>query len=153
MERLTLLIDYAAEAGQRPFRPGRHDCALFAAGWVKLATGRDLARGWRSTYRSLSKGQHMLEDAGYADHVALAAAHLPEVAPAFAQVGDIAVLDNQAFGIVAGVCQTSCPPISCGVSDFRGADFGLGVKPDGSGWLPVAGFPDQRCGFCARAFA
>jgi hypothetical protein len=39
-----------------------------------------------------------------------------------------------------GVCQTSCPPISCGVSDFRGADFGLGVKPDGSGWLPVAGF-------------
>jgi len=102
MDRLTLLIDYAAEAGQRPFRPGRHDCALFAAGWVKLATGRDLARGWRSAYRSLSKGQHMLEEAGYADHVALAAAHLPEVAPAFAQVGDIAVLDNQAFGIVAG---------------------------------------------------
>jgi hypothetical protein len=39
-----------------------------------------------------------------------------------------------------GVCQTCCPPISCGVSDFRGADFGLGVKPDGSGGLPVAGF-------------
>jgi hypothetical protein len=102
MDRLTLLIDYAAEAGQRQFRPGRHDCALFAAGWVKLATGRDLARGWRSSYRSLSKGQHMLEDAGYADHVALAAAHLPEVAPAFAQIGDIAVLETQAFGIVAG---------------------------------------------------
>ncbi|MFO8125947.1 peptidoglycan-binding domain-containing protein [Yoonia sp.] len=28
-----MLITYAAEAGQRPFRPGRHDCALFAAGW------------------------------------------------------------------------------------------------------------------------
>ena len=27
----------------------------------------------------------------------------------------------------AGVCQTSCPPISCGVSDFRGAGFGFGV--------------------------
>jgi hypothetical protein len=102
MDRLTLLIDYAAEAGQRPFRPGRHDCALFAAGWVKLVTGQDLARGWRSTYRSLRRGQQLLEDAGFADHVALAAAHLPEVAPAFAQVGDIAVLDNQAFGIVAG---------------------------------------------------
>ncbi|SFL38758.1 hypothetical protein SAMN04488004_11681 [Loktanella salsilacus] len=24
-----------------------------------------------------------------------------------------------------GVCQTCCPPISCGVSDFRGADFGF----------------------------
>jgi hypothetical protein len=28
---------------------------------------------------------------------------------------------------VLGVCQTSCPPISCGVSDFRGADFVFGV--------------------------
>ncbi|SDW86494.1 ABC transporter ATP-binding protein [Roseicitreum antarcticum] len=26
-----------------------------------------------------------------------------------------------------GVCQSSCPPISCGVSDFRGADFGFWV--------------------------
>ena len=26
-----------------------------------------------------------------------------------------------------GVCQTSCPPISCGVSDFGGAGFGFGV--------------------------
>ena len=41
---------------------------------------------------------------------------------------------------VFGVCQTCCPPISCGVSDFRDADFGFGVKPDGSGGLPVAGF-------------
>jgi adenine-specific DNA-methyltransferase len=39
-----------------------------------------------------------------------------------------------------GVCQRSCPPISCGVSDFRGADFGFGVKPDGPGGLPVVGF-------------
>jgi transposase len=39
-----------------------------------------------------------------------------------------------------GVCQTSCPPISCGVSDLRGADFGFGVEPDGSGGLPVPGF-------------
>jgi len=102
MDRLSQLITYASEAGARPFRPGRHDCALFAAGWVKQVTGQDLARGWRSTYRSLKRGQQLLVDAGFADHVALAAAHLPEVAPAFAQVGDLAVLDDQAFGIVAG---------------------------------------------------
>ena len=102
MDRLSLLIAYAAEAGARPFRPGRHDCALFAAGWVKLATGQDYARGWRGTYRSLKRGQQLLEEAGLTDHVALAAAHLPEIAPAFAQVGDLAVLDDQAFGIVAG---------------------------------------------------
>ncbi|WP_375569900.1 hypothetical protein ABWH93_17545 [Seohaeicola saemankumensis] len=102
MDRLSLLIAYAAEAGARPFRPGRHDCALFAAGWVKLATGQDFAQGWRSTYRSLKRGQQLLEDAGFADHVDFAAAHLPEIAPAFAQIGDLAVLDDNAFGIVAG---------------------------------------------------
>jgi hypothetical protein len=102
MDRLSLLIAYAAEAGRRPFRPGRHDCALFAAGWVKIATGQDFARGWRSTYRSLKRGQQLLEEAGFADHVALAAAHLPKIVPAFAQVGDLAVLDDQAFGITAG---------------------------------------------------
>jgi len=86
----------------RPFRPGRHDCAVFAAGWVKIATGQDYARGWRSTYRSLKRGQQLLEEAGFADHVDFAAAHLPEIAPAFAQIGDLAVLDDQAFGINAG---------------------------------------------------
>lgn len=35
--------------------------------------------------------------------------------------------------------QTSCPPISCGVSDIRDADFVVWVQPDGSGGLPVAG--------------
>jgi hypothetical protein len=102
MDRLSLLIAYTAEAGQKPFRPGRHDCALFAAGWVKIATGQDFARGWRSTYRSLRRGQQLLEEAGFVDHVALAATHLPEIASAFAQIGDLAVLDDQAFGIVAG---------------------------------------------------
>jgi len=89
MDRLSLLIAYAADSGQRPFRPGRHDCALFAAGWVKISTGRDLARGWRSTYRSLRRGRQLMQNAGFADHVAFAEAHLPEIAP-------------QAFGIVAG---------------------------------------------------
>ena len=102
MDRLSMLIAYATEAGQKPFRPGRNDCALFAAGWVKIATGQDCARGWRSIYRSLKRGQQLLEKAGFADHVEFAAAHLPEIAPAFAQVGDIAVLDDQAFGITAG---------------------------------------------------
>ena len=42
--------------------------------------------------------------------------------------------------LAGGVCQRCCPPISCGVSDFRDADFGFWVEPDGSGWLPVSGF-------------
>jgi hypothetical protein len=102
MDRLTRLLDYVADAGGRPFRPGRHACALFAAGWVKVVTGRDLARGWRSRYRSLRGGQKLMEEAGFRDHIAVAAAHLPEIVPAFAQIGDLVVLEARTFGIVAG---------------------------------------------------
>jgi hypothetical protein len=57
----------------------------------------------------------------------------------FAQIGGAlsdVYFDDQGIG----VCQSSCPPISCGVSEFRGAYFGFGVEPDGSSGLPVAGF-------------
>ena len=42
--------------------------------------------------------------------------------------------------IPPGVCQTSCPPFSCSVSDFRVASFVFWIEPDGSIGLPVAGF-------------
>ncbi|WP_222861732.1 hypothetical protein, partial [Oceaniovalibus sp. ACAM 378] len=42
--------------------------------------------------------------------------------------------------LVGGVCQSCCPPISCGVSDFRIADFAFWVEPDGSCRFPVSGF-------------
>ena len=44
------------------------------------------------------------------------------------------------ISLKTGVCQRSCPSISCGVSDFRGAGFGFGVQPYWSGGLPVSGF-------------
>lgn len=102
MNRPEMLNAYAEKAKARKFRPGSHDCALFAAGWVKLATGSDPAKGWRGQYRSLRRGQALLEEAGLEDHVALAASLLPEVAPAFAQIGDIALVDGLALGVVNG---------------------------------------------------
>ncbi|AET73304.1 hypothetical protein EMVG_00018 [Emiliania huxleyi virus PS401] len=99
------LAEYVAAAARQPFRPGRHDCALFAAGAVKAMTGADFARGYRSTYRSLAKGRQVLQEKGFADHVALAAHHLPEIAPIMAQEGDIAVVAgdaDSALGVVQG---------------------------------------------------
>ena len=54
----------------------------------------------------------------------------------------ISTLNDKGVSIsfLSGVCQTSCPPISCGVSDFRGAGFVFWVQPDGSCGLPVSGF-------------
>ena len=43
-------------------------------------------------------------------------------------------------GAACGVCQRSCPLISCGVSDFWDAGFAFGVEPNGPSRLPVAGF-------------
>ena len=64
-----------------------------------------------------------------------------DVHRSFAQV---AICDDgqitDSFKVDIGICQTSCPLISCGVSDFRGAVFVFGVEPDWSSRLPVSGF-------------
>ncbi len=102
------LTDYMGQVVRIPFRPGAHDCALFAAGAVEAQTGRDLAAAWRGKYRALGAGRAMLRAQGYADHLALVAAILPEVAPSHAQVGDLAVLASDiegeagALGVIQG---------------------------------------------------
>jgi hypothetical protein len=104
------LVAYVVPMMSAPFSPGRVDCALFAAGGVKAMTGKDFARGFRG-YRTLRAGLKKLREKGFADHVALAAARLPEVthegqpAPAMAQVGDVAVVETEegpALGLVQG---------------------------------------------------
>jgi hypothetical protein len=95
------LTGFLRENHRRPFQPGRWDCAIWAAGAVEAMTGEDHLRGFRG-YRSISEGKRKLEARGFADHVAYVAAHLPEVPPAFAQPGDVAVLAGQSLGIVQG---------------------------------------------------
>lgn len=99
------LVLYLTRTAAKPFVPGRQDCALFAAGAIEAMTGVDPADGWRGRYRSLRGGQRMLRAAGYGDHVALAAAILPEVTVAEAAPGDIAVIETpegRALGVVQG---------------------------------------------------
>lgn len=91
---------------RHPLVPGEHDCALFAAGAVQAMTGSDPAARWRGGYTSLPQGLRALRAAGFADHVAVVAALFEEVPPAFAQVGDIAVVrqpgELPALGVVTG---------------------------------------------------
>ncbi len=89
----------------RAFCPGKHDCALFAAGCVAAMTGDDFAAPYRGRYRTLRGGIRILRKAGFSDAIALAAAHLPPVAPAFAADGDVAVVptpEGPALGILIG---------------------------------------------------
>lgn len=99
------LIDYLGGAARTPFADGQHDCALFAAGAVAAMTGHDYAAPYRGRYTTIRGGLRILRRDGFADHVALAAAHLPEKPVARANPGDLAVidtLDGPALGVVQG---------------------------------------------------
>lgn len=99
------LTGYLRAAGRTAYAPGQHDCALFAAGAVVAMTGRDYAAPYRGRYTTIRGGLRVLRKDGYADHIALAAAHLPEVAVARARPGDLAVVESQdgpALGVVQG---------------------------------------------------
>lgn len=98
------LIEYLSDSARKPFQPGLHDCALFSAGAVASMTGVDHAADWRGRYTTLQGGARVLRKAGFADHIALAAAHLDEIAPAFAAPGDLAAIPQEG-AMVLGVVQ------------------------------------------------
>lgn len=99
------LVAFLTAAQRAPFRPGQHDCALFAAGAVAAMTGQDYAAPYRGRYTTIRGGIRVLRADGFADHIALAAHHLPERPVAFARAGDLAVVpteDGPALGVVQG---------------------------------------------------
>jgi hypothetical protein len=102
MNATQALHAFTDQVKGKPFRPGSHDCGMFAAAWVKYWTGRDVVVGLRGKYRTLKKAQEMFEARGFKDHVDFAASLFADVHPAFAQIGDLAVVDGDALGIVAG---------------------------------------------------
>ena len=100
----TRLQAYLGCIAREPLAYGQHDCALFAADAVRAMTGVDFAAPYRGKYATLAGGLRLLARAGFADHVALARAHLTPVAVALAMPGDLAVFDTEA-GLALGVVQ------------------------------------------------
>lgn len=100
------LVAYLAAVARAPYRPGRHDCALFVAGAVEAMTGRALVPELHG-YKTLKQGRARLADLGIADLSDLAARHFAEVKPILAHEGDIAILRDrrgrEALGLVQGV--------------------------------------------------
>ena len=95
------LIDYLTEMSHRELRFGAWDCAIFAGGAAGAQMGIDYVGEWVGTYDDLTTGIEALNRKGYADHVDLVRQTFAEIAPAFAQEGDIAVVGD-ALGIVQG---------------------------------------------------
>lgn len=101
------LDEYLASCLNRKYRPGRFDCAMFAAGAVFSLTGYDPAEQFRGRYRTIRAGQEL---AG-GSHVAYAEALFP-ARPSIldARVGDLAVLGD-ALGVVVGDTIRACHPV------------------------------------------
>lgn len=88
-----------------PFCQANHDCALFAAGAVHAMTGVDFAAPFRGRYTTTRGGLRLLRRAGFGDHIALAAAHLPACGLFDIREGDLVVIGSPAgpaLGVVQG---------------------------------------------------
>lgn len=96
---------YFRQVGREPFAWGRHDCALFLAGAVEAMTGEDYAAPFRGRYKTPLGAQRVLRKEGFESLAAVASAHLKEIPPAAARVGDgalVRVEGIEALGVVQG---------------------------------------------------
>ena len=127
MSREVELHRYLAEVSGRPFEPGQHDCALFAAGWVDRVCGTQLVAKWQGRYYNLPEGRKMLRRNGIHNLRGLAEAQLDCVGGwAFCQPGDVALIRQKTlcFGIIG----------SGGLIHCLQAVRGLDVLPISRAW-------------------
>jgi hypothetical protein len=99
------LAAYITQATREPFDWGTHDCALHAANAVLAMTGVDLAAEFRGAYSTPEGAYKALRKLDLDDVAGLAASRLPEIPPALASAGDIAVVlveNEPALGVVIG---------------------------------------------------
>lgn len=95
------LAAYLDEVRTTPFRYGRHDCALYAAGAVLAMTGSDLADAYRGRYRSVAGSIRLLRTQGQGTLEATVDALFTERAVGFARRGDLA-MHGGSLGVVIG---------------------------------------------------
>ena len=88
------------------FAYGAHDCGLLAAGCIEVMTGEDFAselRGYTSAREAMEAVKRVCGSASIrklGEHIA-AKYNLREVPVLMAQRGDLAIVKNRRFGIVA----------------------------------------------------
>lgn len=125
----SALVAWLHDVRKTPFDQSNHDCALFAAGAVNAMTGMDFAAAYRGRYTTTRGGLRVLRRDGFADHVALAAAHLPACPLSALREGDLVVIPapvGRALGVVQGAMAyvpglhgTGLMPVSAAQSAFQ----------------------------------
>ncbi|MBS0430496.1 MAG: hypothetical protein JSR41_24685 [Proteobacteria bacterium] len=93
------LSAFIAERRSVPFAWGSNDCCLFAADAVQAMTGVDHAAELRG-YGSALEAARLIEARGGLERIASDALGEP-VAPVFASVGDVVLIDNEGRELLA----------------------------------------------------
>lgn len=78
----------------QPFEYGKNDCALFGASIVFALTGTDPAEAFRGRYKTKLGGVRAIRKAGFKDQLDFLEKTFAEIHPAFAQVGDLGLVDT-----------------------------------------------------------
>lgn len=96
---------YLLSVWRKPLVWGDHDPPLFVAGAINSMTGVDPGADYRGRYTTMLGGLRLLRRNGFKTPADLYAGMLPEVKPARAQVGDVALVQvgqDIGLGIVQG---------------------------------------------------
>ena len=119
------LAAHIAAHARTAYRPGQHDCILFAGGARAAVRGEDLAGPFVGRYSTLEDGFKLLESLGYDDHVAAITSGLEEIPVAYAAEGDLVELEGidgiAAMGVVAGEHIYALTPRGAGVVPLTSA--------------------------------
>lgn len=97
--------DFVQTRARLPFAWGSNDCCLFAADAVEAITGVDPAASLRG-YDSALSAQRLIDARGGIRQIATDALGA-EMAPVFAAVGDVVLIENAGRELLA-VCNGTC---------------------------------------------
>lgn len=115
--RARLAAHLAAHA-RVAYRPGVHDCVLFAGGARLAVRGEDLIGPYVGRYATIEEGFALAVEAGFEDPFQAIVQGLEEVPAAFGQVGDLALLDGAdglpAMGVIQGEMNAVLTPRGLG---------------------------------------
>lgn len=99
------LQNYLTGKNGLPFRFGKNDCFTFAGGAIEAVTGEDVYSQYVGKYRTGGGAARLLTENGFDTQADFYKQFGDDVHPAFAQYGDIAILDHaggQSLGVVFG---------------------------------------------------
>ncbi|QDV34894.1 DUF6950 family protein [Tautonia plasticadhaerens] len=99
----SLLGEYLHASASKPFAWGSHDCALYAATWVLLATGSDHVSRWKGDYATEFGARRAMIDRGFETVEDIADHHLEEKPVTVAMRGDLVLHPQGALGICNGL--------------------------------------------------